>query len=123
MIEPGSKTVRLPAYRPRGRQGFIVRDRDNTTAGTPSDTKVFQALLLIAGELGQRYAYWHRGRYHFAIDEDWTIALSADSAGRFRLDACRRTVPTSTLWTLADDADRLAGLVVEMREAIGRVTA
>lgn len=100
-----------------------MRDRDNTTAGKPSDARVFQALLLISGELGQRYAYWHRGRYHFTIDEDWSIALSAESAGRFRLDACRRTVPTSTLWAHVDDTDRLAGLVVEMREAIGRVTA
>lgn len=100
-----------------------MRDRDNTTAGTPSDTKVFQALMLIAGELGQRYAYWHRGRYHFEIDDEWSIALSAESAGRLRVDACRRTVPVSSLWADADDTDRLAGLVVGMREAIGRVAA
>lgn len=100
-----------------------MRDTDNTKGGKPSDAKVFQALLLIADELGERYAYAHHGRYHFTIAEDWSIALSADSAERFRLDACRRTVPTSTLWTHADDTDRLAGLIVEMREAIGRVTA
>lgn len=95
----------------------------DTTAGKPSDAKVFQALLLIGSVLGQRYAYWHRGRYHFAIDDDWSIAISAESAGRFRVETCRRTVPMATLWTLADDTDRLAGLVVEAREAIGRLAA
>jgi hypothetical protein len=100
-----------------------MRDKANTTASKPSDAKVFQALLLIGGRLGQRYAYWHRGRYHFEIGAEWSIALSAESAGRLRVDACRHTAVVSSLWTDADDTDRLAVLVVDMREAIGRVAA
>lgn len=98
-----------------------MRYSDHTTAAKPSDASVFQALLLIASTLGQRYAYWHRGRYHFALADDWSIAVSPESAGRFRVEACRYTEPVDTLWTLADDRERLAGLVVDVRDAIGRL--
>lgn len=100
-----------------------MRDTDDTLTRKPSDAKVFQALLLAGSVLGQRYAYWHRGRYHFTITEDWSIAISAESAGRLRVETCRRAAPMVTLWALADDTDRLAGLVAEMREAIGRLAA
>jgi hypothetical protein len=95
-----------------------MRDTHDTPLDRASDAEVFQALLVIADTLGARYTYAHRGRYHFTIRDDWTIALSADSAHRFRLETCRATTPRDTLWVLVDDADRLAGLVSDMRAAI-----
>lgn len=96
-------------------------DKDHITAQKPSDARTFQALVLVASILGHRYAYWHRGRYHFTIDDEWSVAVSPESGDRFRVEACRYTVPVGRVWSLAGDADRLAGLVIDTKEAIGRL--
>lgn len=97
--------------------------RDMTTA-TPSDGAVFQALLAVGNALGRRYAYWHAGVYHFVLAENWTLALSAESADRFRIDACFRGTPRATFWSLASDRERLASIVVQAEaEVQGRIAA
>lgn len=88
------------------------------TAARPSDAAIFQTLLRVAALLGERYAYFHAGSYHFALDDEWSIAVSPESAGRFRVEGCRFAVPLDTLWALADDVERLAGLVVGMKDEI-----
>ncbi len=98
-------------------------DTDHITAQKPSDAKVFQALVLVAGLLGHRYTYFHRGRYHFAIDDEWSVAVSPESGNRFRVEACRYTVPVGRVWALAENPERLAGLVINTKDAIGRLTA
>lgn len=91
--------------------------RDLTTA-TPSDADVFQALIAVGGALGHRYAYWHAGAYHFTVTDGWTIALSAETASRIRLDACFRGRPRTTLWSLASDRERLASVATRMESQV-----
>jgi hypothetical protein len=50
-------------------------------------------------------------RWHFSVGAGWTIALSPDSAGRFRLDACRHTRTVHSVWVLPCDRDALVGSV------------
>lgn len=96
----------------------------HAATATPSDAGVFQALLLIGRALGHRYAYWHAGAYHFIVADEWTIALTAETAGRFRLEACYRGDVRTTLWALASDRGRLASIVVLMvSEVHGALTA
>lgn len=79
---------------------------------------MWSALVRIAATLGVRRAYWLDGRYHFPMGDGWTISVAAESAGRFRLEACSYSVPRCTLWTSARDRNRLAGLVLELAQDI-----
>lgn len=88
------------------------------TAVTPSAARVFQALVAAGHVLGERYAYFLRGGYHFRLAPDWTMALTPESAGRIRLEACRSGAPMATLWCLADDRERLAALVAEIAHEV-----
>lgn len=94
------------------------------TAATPSDARVFQALVAVSAELGERYAYWHQGAYHFPTEVDgWTIALTPESADRFRIDACFFGAPATTLWTFSDDLARLAAVVVGLAREVRALSA
>lgn len=94
------------------------------TAATPSDARVFQALVAVSCELGARYAYWHKGRYHFSTGADgWTIAVSPENADRFRIEACVFGEPRSTLWSFSDDLDRLAAVVVGLAREVRALSA
>lgn len=93
------------------------------TAATPSDARVFQALVAVAAELGERYTYWHRGSYHFSIVDGWTIAVTPESADRFRVEACRYGVPGSSLWSFSDDLARLAAVVVGLAREVRATSA
>lgn len=67
---------------------------------------------------------WHLGdSYHFVLDEGWSLALSADSAERWRVQACRFTVPAVERWVLAGNDERLAALVVDMAGEIRAAVA
>lgn len=92
----------------------------NLTAATPSDREVYAALVDVGRALGLEVAYWHEGRFHFAFDDGWSVAISPESACRFRLEACRWTRPVATLWSLSGDRERLAALVLEMRDEVMR---
>lgn len=78
-------------------------------------------LLGRIGELLGRDVCWlYQRRFHFALELDgWTLAVSPESAGRFRLEACRWTRPVLTLWVLEDDGDRLEATVRELCESGG----
>lgn len=69
------------------------------------------AILVAAQTLDIWECYAHDGRYHFALGGGWSLALSADSADRICVEACRLTRPETRMWTLAHRHDRLAGLV------------
>lgn len=79
--------------------------------------------MAVAAELGERYAYWHRGAYHFSLVDEWTIALTPESADRFRIDACRGGAPRTTLWSFSDDLDRLAAVVVGLAREVRALSA
>lgn len=74
------------------------------------------SLLKCVGEtLGVGVAWHYRGRFHFRLpDAGRTVALSSESAGRVRIDACQMTEVRDTRWVLADDRARLAAVVTEM---------
>lgn len=75
------------------------------------------AVQLVADTIGHDVCWLYRGAYHFRLSADATIAISADSAERLRLDSCRGTVPQATVWVLRGDDDRLVSVVAEMVRA------
>lgn len=94
------------------------------TAASPASPRVFRALLAMSATLGQRYAYAHRGAYHFTTEVDgWTIALTPESADRFRIDACLFSEPRTTLWSFSDDLDRLAAVVLGLAREVRALSA
>lgn len=83
--------------------------------GTPAAQQLVEAIYTAAETLDVWECYAHEGRYHFSLGGGWSIALSADSADRVRVESCRLTRPVATMWTPAHRKDRLAGLVKRMR--------
>lgn len=94
-------------------------------APQPSRFDTARALSVISGALGARYCWRVGERFYFPLGTgaDWYVALSPDSAGRFRLEACRGTRPVATLWAHALDFDRLAGLVHELHGELAALAA
>lgn len=82
--------------------------------GVPPAQQLVDAIYMAASLLDRWECYAHEGRYHFALGGGWSLALSADSADRVRVESCRLTQPVSTMWTPAHRKDRLAGLVKRM---------
>lgn len=72
------------------------------------------AILKAAKTLDIWECYAHEGRYHFALGQGMSLALSADSADRICVETCRLTQPVGRMWVLAHRHDRLAGLVRKM---------
>ena len=82
--------------------------------GKPPEGSLVDAVYVAARELDQWVCYAHEGRYHFTLGGGWSVALSADSADRIRIDTCHLTRSVVTMWALAHRQDRLAGLVRRM---------
>lgn len=91
------------------------------TAPPPTFVQTVAAVRLVADELGQTTLWHHEGRFHFEIAPGWTVAISADSGERFRVDACRWGRPRATLHALANDDARLAALVRHLSADIALV--
>lgn len=87
---------------------LIIRGR------APIETPLVDAIYTAAAALDIWECYAHDQRYHFALGGGWSLALSADSADRIRIEACSLTRPVSRMWTLARHKDRLAGLVKKL---------
>lgn len=79
-------------------------------APQPNDRSLIETLRFVGERLGTNVAYVHGGRFHFRLDSRWSLAISPDSAGRFRLDVCRGVRDRATMWVRAGDRDRLAEL-------------
>lgn len=77
----------------------------------PPTTELVDAIYLAAETLGIWECYAHAGRYHFVLGAGWSLAVSADSVERIRIETCRLTRPVDTMWTTARRQDRLAGLI------------
>lgn len=82
--------------------------------GSRPEPDLLDALDVVADVLGQRVCYRYLGAYHFSLGEGVSIAVSAESAGRFRIDRCRLCRSVHTMWAFPHDRDRLAGLVRHM---------
>lgn len=77
----------------------------------PTPPLLWRALLTAGHTLGIMRVWCHRRRFHFRLDDGWSVALSADTAGRIRVEVCRWTEPRATKWVRADDA-------VTLRDAV-----
>lgn len=91
--------------------------------GRPNDRQTVEALIAIRDALDQPCCYHLAGRFHFQLDGSWTLALSAESAGRFRIACCRSGRPAATMWALAGDLDRLADLARRARVEVLALSA
>lgn len=101
---------------------MVDATRHDATA-TPSEAQVLRALTAVSRALGERYAYWHKGAYHFTLAEGWTVALTPESADRFRIDACLYGASRSSLWSFSDDLDRLAAVVLGLAREVRVLSA
>lgn len=76
----------------------------------PRDTRLF--LESVGRILDTDMCWLYQRKFHFAVPgEGCTLAVAEESAGRFRLEACRWTRPVVTLWALPNDEARLASVV------------
>lgn len=82
--------------------------------GRAPEEGLIDAIYMAARQLDIWECYAHEGRYHFALGGGWSLAISAESAGRICVETCRLTRPVSTMLTLAHRQDRLAGLIRRM---------
>lgn len=83
-------------------------------AATPAIDRIESTLRHVAGLLDVDRCFLYRRSYHFSLGEGWSISITPESAGRFRVDACKWSRPVLRYWTLAQDEDRLAGLVLDL---------
>lgn len=83
-------------------------------AATPAIDRIESTLQRVAELLDVDRCFLYRRSYHFSLGEGWTIAITPESAGRFRVAACKWSRPVVPFWTLATDVDRLAGLVLDL---------
>lgn len=90
----------------------------------PTTRDLTNALAMIAELIGARRAdYCFEGRFRFELGGGWSLVISADDAGRFRLEACLRSRVRRTLWCLADDRRRLAALVMAAQREAAALSA
>src|SRR4051794_25887897 len=90
-----------------GRTRSAMNAECNMTVARPTDHETFVMLMFVASRLDFRRCFaWH-GQYHFTYGRGLTLSLTPESAGRFRIEACRWTRPVATLWAFAEDLDRV----------------
>jgi hypothetical protein len=88
------------------------------TTRRPSDKSLLETLRFVGSLLGTTAAGVYEGRFYFRLDGRWSVAISPDSAGRFRVDVCVGAAPRATMWARAGDTDRLADLVLSARDEV-----
>lgn len=82
----------------------------------PPIRQLARALVLVGRLLDEPKAdYCFEGRFRFQLDGEWSLVISADDAGRFKLAACHRSRVRATMWSRADDLERLEALVLGAR--------
>jgi hypothetical protein len=82
----------------------------------PTLRELASALRFTAQLLDADYAdYCFEGRFRFDLDGDWSLVISPDDAGRFRIEACLRSRVRCTLWCASQDRARLERLVLSAK--------
>lgn len=76
------------------------------------------ALIEVSHALGTGRCWFYRGAFHFALDADWTVAVTPDSLGRVRVDTCHLGVVRDTKWCRDNDTSRLVSIVCESRDEV-----
>jgi hypothetical protein len=91
----------------------VMRTTD-LLAAPPAIDRIESTLRRVADLLDADRCFLYRRSYHFPLGAGWSIAITPDSAGRFRVARCSWSRPVLLYWTHATDEDRLAGLVREL---------
>lgn len=90
----------------------------------PTLRELAGALAFVARLLdADRADYCFEGRFRFTLDGGWSLVISADDAGRLRIDACLRSRVRCTLWCPVEDRARLERLVLSARHEALALTA
>lgn len=89
----------------------------------PTDPETIAALRFTARVLGHETAYVLDGRFYFPLGAGWSLAVSPDDAGRFRLGAFYGRTEVATLWCLTGDRRRLADLALGLRDELAALAA
>lgn len=95
--------------------GNVITQTRTQDQGTdrPTPAQTIAALMRVADLLGQDICWLYEGAFHFRLPADGlTIALTPESASRFRLESCALTVPRSTVWVIEGDDARLAASIL-----------
>jgi hypothetical protein len=93
------------------------------TTATPTRRDTIKALRLVGRTLDVGCAHQRGGRFYFDLGGGWLLGLSPDDAGRFRVSALYGSTEVATLWSLAGDHDRLAALVLGLRNELAALHA
>ena len=88
-----------------------------------STREVMDAVEFVAALLGCTRAYRIGERVHVPLDRGWSVAISADDAGRLRIEGCVRGAPRCTVWTESRDRARLADLARDVRKMANGMNA
>lgn len=74
------------------------------------------ALTLAGDALKLERCWLYRKSFHFPLTQDWSIAITPDTADRLRVEAYHglRRVPEMTRWVLAGDRTRLIEIVSDL---------
>lgn len=80
-------------------------------AAPPAVDRIESTLQLVGELLDADRCYLFRRSYHFPLGAGWSISITPDSAGRFRVARCSWSRPVVLYWTHAGDEDRLETLV------------
>jgi hypothetical protein len=83
-------------------------------AAPPALDRIESTLAQVAELLAAERCYTFRRSYHFPLGQGWTIAITPESAARFRVEACKWSRPVVRYWTLATDEARLESLVLDI---------
>jgi len=89
----------------------------------PTDRQTIAVLRHVGAALGTTSAYVHRGQFHFRLDARWSLAISPEDAGRFRVAVFRDGRERAILWCLAGDLDRIADLALAAQAEVLALTA
>lgn len=88
----------------------------------PVDKNTITALRVVARALGQDCAFQHEGRFHFPVGGGFSLAVSPDDAGRFRVACFYGAEEVATLWSFERDLRRLADLALALREEVAALS-
>lgn len=90
----------------------------------PTVRELVRAAKVLAAALGVTTAtYRFDGRVALPLADGWSLAISPDYAGRFRLEACHSGRVVATMWCMARDRARLAELAVAARSEAAALVA
>lgn len=89
----------------------------------PAASDTYTALVRVGCVLGQTVCWLYGRRYHFKLRDGELLAITPESGGRLRLERLDQGREGRSLWTHAEDLDRLTDLVVELTDEGVRASA